>query len=451
MSTPDSRSAELIDRPLPARGPTGAPVPRQRPGSDLGLHSECVVIAGPPARATRPAGRRVLARLLTGHGLTTAAQTTTGLAAGAYTLQQTGSASWAGVTVAVGVLPYVVLSGLAGLLADLHPRGAVLAWSCLARAMLTGGAAALMLLGAPTGWLVVLTALTAVAATPAYPALAAAVPQCLPDAELERGNALATGVENLSWLAGPGLFGLLTLGGADLWGVALGAAGVSGAAALLVRPVRLPRPASPEARTGWRQEAGAGLRLVAARRRLRAAMGLAMVDNFLYGYLVVTLVLLGHEDQGQGVLPTALTLGALLAVVTTARLARGLTADRTVVGGLAAFAGALVVVGLAVGASGTVRAWVAVAAVLVAGAATLAAEIAAVTLLQRDSEPALLARVFGVYDQLNVGAIAAGSALAGPVAHLVGAGVGLAGVATLAVGAALLLAQGLRPDGRTAP
>ena len=54
--------------------------------------------------------------------------------------------------------------------------------------------------------------------------------------------------------------------------------------------------------------------------------------------------------------------------------------------------------------------------VVAAGAGTLVAEVIAVTLLQRAAPPDVTARVFGVYDQLNVGAIAVGSLLAGPLA-----------------------------------
>ena len=45
----------------------------------------------------------------------------------------------------------------------------------------------------------------------------------------------------------------------------------------------------------------------------------------------------------------------------------------------------------------------AVVMVIGAGAGTLVAEVVAVTLLQRAAPPAVTARVFGVYDQLNVG------------------------------------------------
>ena len=62
-------------------------------------------------------------------------------------------------------------------------------------------------------------------------------------------------------------------------------------------------------------------------------------------------------------------------------------------------------------------------------AATLIAEVLAVTLLQRAAPEDLIARVFGVYDQLNVGAIAVGSLIAGPLADRLGAGTAIVVVA----------------------
>ncbi len=449
MPTPDSRAATLaassviVGRP-PTDGPVVGFVPQQRRSAGAGVDADWVVTSTPAP--PEPAGCRALVSLLTGHGLATLAQTTTSLAAGAYALDATGSASWASLTVAVGVLPYVVLSGLAGLLADLMPRSAVLAWSCGLRAVLIAASAGVMLLDGPVGWLVVLAVLSAVAATPAYPSVAASVPQCVPDSGLERWNAVATGVENLAWLVGPGLFGLLMVLGCPPAGVAVVAAAVCAVAVVPVVGVRLPRPAGrAHGRAhgrGWGGEALAGLRLVAGRRRLRAAMGLAMVDNFLYGYVVVTLVLLA--GGAGGVLPGALTVGALVAVVAAGRLARGFSTARLLTSGLLVFVLALVGAGLATRTVG-VELGAAVPLVALAGAATLVAEIAAVTLLQRDGDPAVLARVFGVYDQLNVGAIAVGSGLAGPLAQVLGAGPALVGVAVCAGLLAALLARGLRP------
>ena len=96
----------------------------------------------------------------------------------------------------------------------------------------------------------------------------------------------------------------------------------------------------------------------------------------------------------------------------------------------------------------------AVAFVTLAGAATLIAEVIAVTLLQRAAPDDVVARVFGVYDQLNVGAIAVGSLIAGPLADQLGAGTAIVTVAVGCLAASSLATARMRgrqrPAGRSA-
>ena len=158
--------------------------------------------------------------------------------------------------------------------ADLLPRSTVLAWSCGLRAVLIAASAGVMLLDGPVGWLVVLAVLSAVAATPAYPSVAASVPQCVPDSGLERWNAVATGVENLAWLVGPGLFGLLMVLGCPPAVVAVVAAVVCAVAVVPVLGVRLAAAGGPCPRAGARPRMGRrGARRAAARRRAAPAAG----------------------------------------------------------------------------------------------------------------------------------------------------------------------------------
>lgn len=87
------------------------------------------------------------------------------------------------------------------------------------------------------------------------------------------------------------------------------------------------------------------------------------------------------------------------------------------------------VVTILLGLSGSVV--LSVGLVGLAGAASLLAEVTSVTLLQRAAPEELTARVFGVYDQLNVGAIAVGSLIAGPLADTFGAGPAMVVVASV--------------------
>ncbi len=355
-------------------------------------------------------------RLTVAHGLATLGQLVLTLAVGAH-VATGGSTLWASVAVALGFAPYALFSPLAGVLADRVSRSAVLAWSALVRAVLATEVALAVLLDLPAPVVVGLAALAAVAATPSYPALAAATPETVPDAELETANALVTCVENGSWMAGPGLFGLLLLTGLDGTGLVAVSVLPMLVAAVLAFRVRLPKPAR-SASAGLVAELVEGVALVVGRPAVRRPMLLAMLDNLLYGYLVAVLVLLAVGDRGaSGTLQATLTAGAVVAALLVGALSRRRSTTRLLTLSLLVGGSAVVALGL-VGTDAPLAAlvpWVALA-----GAAAMVAEVAAVSLLQRSPDPSAVARVFGVYDQLNVGAIAVGSALAGTLAHLVG-------------------------------
>ena len=87
----------------------------------------------------------------------------------------TGSDAWLGLTGAVRLLPYVLLSTAAGILADRFARTAVLRWSAVLRTLLlaaAGGAVLADQLALGVG----LAALAVAVSTPAYPAAVAAMP-----------------------------------------------------------------------------------------------------------------------------------------------------------------------------------------------------------------------------------------------------------------------------------
>jgi predicted MFS family arabinose efflux permease len=110
----------------------------------------------------------------------------------------------------------------------------------------------------------------------------------------------------------------------------------------------------------------------------------------------------------------ALSVGALAAMAVINRLSAHRRPAPALFAVMTVFAAATAMVGLS--------SWVplTVALVTVAGATTLIAEVMSVTLLQRGAGEDQAARVFGVYDQLNVGAIAVGSLIAGPLADQLG-------------------------------
>jgi hypothetical protein len=281
-------------------------------------------------------------------------------------------------------------------------------------------------------------------ATPAYPALTAATVHTVPSAALPAANTLVTGVVNLTWMAGPGVLGVVLMVGSE---PAVGATaatvlflvgGATAARARLIRPVR----SEVTERASTTTQLAAGLRVVARVPAARRATTVAVIDNFLYGYLTVALVLIADESLGgsraMGALNAALSLGGLLAVALatwTAARCRPLTLLTTTVAGFG---------GAALGEGLTSDVGVAILLIGLAGATSLLAEVTAVTMLQGATPADLTARVFGVYDQLNVGAIALGSLMAGPLTDRLGSRPSIVAVATVCLVTATVAARRLR-------
>ena len=403
--------------------------------------------AGPDPVASAPTFRSVLrsrqlCRLLVAHVAGTIAQQVLTLAIGLHVLERTSSGLWVSVTVALAFAPYALLSGYAGTLADRYSRSSVLAWSALLRVGCAGVLAPAVAVGWPLPLIVVVAAVAAVAATPAYPALAAATPQCVPNSRLPAANALVTGLENVGWIAGPGVLGLFVLAGNGPTAAVAATVGLFAVAGVAAIGVGLPRPVRPD-ETGWNGELLAAARLVHRDPLIRRLMVIMIVDNFLYGYLIVALVLVGtgpgSTTSSVGHLNTVLTIGALAAMPVVNRFAgTALTLGLVMMG----FCASMLLLGMAGMSTG------AVVLVGCAGAATLIAEVVGVTMIQRAAPEHMHARVFGIYDQLAVGAIALGSLLVGPLSDAIGLG-----PATTVVGIAALLVVGtgmvpmLRADG----
>ena len=357
-----------------------------------------------------------LRRLLIAHVAGTIAQQVLTLAVGLAVLERTSSGIWVSVTVATAFAPYALLSGYAGTLADRCSRSTVLACSSAIRVGCAGALTAALLLGWPLPVIVLLTAAAAVAATPSYPALAAATPQCVPAGQLPAANALVTGLENIGWIGGPGVLGLFLLAGQGPVAAVAATVGLFAVATAACAGVRLPGPTRAEP-AGWHCELLVAARLVISDRLLCRLLTVLVVDNLLYGYLVVAIVLLGtgpgSTGDSLGYLNTAFTVGAVLAMPVINRFAG---TPRTLGLVMAGFGICVLLLGL------TGPSPVAVALVGCAGAATLIVEVIGVTMIQRGTPEHVHARVFGIYDQLAVGSVALGSLLAGLLADAIGAG-----------------------------
>src|SRR4051812_34338445 len=116
------------------------------------------------------------------------------------------------------MIPYIVLSIPAGLVADRFDRRLVLLCSDLLRATTMLAMAAVLALNGPVIVLIALAMVAASGSTFFYPAVGAYIPALAKDeAQLGPANSAWAGLGNLSFIIGPALGGvLIAAGGVDL-------------------------------------------------------------------------------------------------------------------------------------------------------------------------------------------------------------------------------------------
>jgi MFS family permease len=252
------------------------------------------------------------------------------------------------------------------------------------------------------------------------PAVYAGMPNLVDDDDLPTANALLQAVENLAWMIGPVVGGvLLTLQGPELayW---LNAVSFLVSALLLVRiPARRLQAGEVESRGHW-QDLGDGFRLV---RRSRALLTVLVVWNVVLlgsaavnvAEVVLAKVSLDAGDVGFGVLVGASGLG-----LTLGSLAAGAILDRLGIRRTYAAVIALMALGYGIGAVSPNLA-LAVVGVVVGTFGNGAAVVCNALLVQRGAPDELRGRAFTVIMSSNYVVLGLGMALAGPLVDAFGA------------------------------
>jgi MFS family permease len=357
---------------------------------------------------------------------------------------RTGSGSWVAALLVVEFLPIIVIGLTLGPLVDRLSRRGLMIVSDLVRL-----AVFCALPFAPGPWAIVALAAVAGVATGFFrPAVYAGLPNLVPDEDLPMANSLLQTVENLAWMIGPVIGGvLLTVSGPDLayW---LNAATFALSIALLLRipPARL-RSQQPLTKGHW-SDLAEGFALV---RHSRALLTVLVVWNVvLLGNAAVNVaevflakVALDSGDVGFGVLVGAtglgLTIGSLLASAALDRY-----------GLRRLYAGSIAVMGLGFAAAAvSPTVWVAAAFVVVAAAGNGGALVCNVLLVQRGAPDRLRGRAFTLIMSSNYALLGLGMAIAGPLTDVIGPRWmwGVAGAIFLAGSLiAYTMARGLRAD-----
>jgi len=233
----------------------------------------------------------------------------------------TGSPAATAATMVAGVLPAVVLSPVAGVLADRWNRRALLAVVCAGQALV---AVPLLAAGADLAVVYLVMALQSGLAALFEPARSALVPVLVRPDQITAANGALGAATSVARLTGSALGGIL-LGVAGLGSV------VAGYAAALVAAIAFLARRFPDARAVRRGAAvGAwldGLTDIRRDRRLRLVIGMTALMSVGQGMFVVLFVLfaggpLGQSDAGTGLLRGVQAIGGLVAGLALATAAR---------------------------------------------------------------------------------------------------------------------------------
>ena len=353
-----------------------------------------------------------------------------------------GSPVLLGIVGAARILPYVILSVPAGMVADRFDRRLVLLVTDVARGVLMLGLAAAVLLGASTIVVVAIAILAACFSTFFGPAIYALIPTLVDERDLGTANSAMATLDNVGFMIGPAIAGLLIATGGLTLAFLLNAVSFAVVAVVLWRlpvpgsargapdpgaaadPVEAGEPKPEPEPTGWR-----GL--------VRPLLGPFVLDSTVSlvggGIGVMTVVIavdvLRAGEAATGYLNAAIGVGGVIAGVA----AGGLLARRL---------GVPLAIGGGVGGAGL--AWLALAgdlptaivAIAVAVAGLLLLDVVNTTLIQRIVPDELRGRALG-FLQASSAVLYAGGSFAMPVLADV------VGVRAVLIGSAVITAAGV--------
>jgi MFS family permease len=321
-----------------------------------------------------------------------------------------------GIVGAARILPYIVLSIPAGIVADRVDRRLVLLVTDVIRGVIMLAIAGVVFAGLPVYLVVVLAVIATCFSAFFSPAIGAYLPSLVKDeSELGPANSAWSSLDNLAFFIGPA-FGAILLGIGGLGIAFLINALTFGVVALVLlrlppgRPAKSATPASEGPGTTETPAAPAAAR-VTYRSIMRPLSGLAVLNiatGFVFGGLGVLTVVLALDvfdvgEAGTGLLNSAIGVGGVVgALVAGALVLRRRLGPPLVVGA------ALMMVGLIV--LGQVQLFtVALIAIALAAGSSLLLEIVSTTLLQRIVPDEIRGRTIGLMETTSVAAYSAGS------------------------------------------
>ncbi len=348
----------------------------------------------------------------------------------AYVFDRTHSLGWVSAAGLGRFLPALLLSAYSGVIAERVERVSLMVRSDVLCMIFQGLLAITAALDGPVVLAILLAALTSTANVVYNPAVGAMIPQLAGEDDLAAASALESTIENLVIVAGPAIGAGLLVAGSPALAFAFNAASF-GCSALLVSRISVRSrtiDVTEAGEAGPLQQMAVGLRAVVSSAAVAVPVAFTVVASFVYGADTVILLAfskaqLGSGTSGYGYLLAGAGVGGLLAAAAVNRLAAAPRLGAIIAGGITVYCLPSALMTL------VHSPLLAFALQVVRGAGTLVVDVLAVIVLQRATAPELLARVFGVFWALIIGAIALGALVGAPLVD----GLGLHG-ALLAVG-----------------
>ncbi|MGH2401567.1 MAG: MFS transporter, partial [Candidatus Limnocylindria bacterium] len=192
---------------------------------------------------------RALARLLAGEFISGIGDWLYLVAVLVVVYAESNSAVLLGIVGAARILPYVLLSVPAGIVADRFDRRMVLLVTDVARGILMLVLVAAVLVDAPTIAIVALSILAACFSTFFGPAIAALLPMLVDESDLGPANSAWATLDNVAFIVGPALAGILLASGGLEFAFLLNAVSFAVVAVVLWR-LPVPRAAAPVVEDG---------------------------------------------------------------------------------------------------------------------------------------------------------------------------------------------------------
>ncbi|MBA3234542.1 MAG: MFS transporter [Chloroflexi bacterium] len=358
---------------------------------------------------------------------------------------------------AARVVPYIVLSIPAGIAADRFDRRLILLVTDLARGAAMLAMAWVVATGGPIWLLVVLSIVASSFSTFFYPAIGAYVPNLTEDErQLGPANSAWASLDNLGFVIGPVLGGLLVATGGVTFAFVINAATFLVIAAVLwrlppSRNVNDPKAADAisagEPASAATDAPPADVGRMAGLPPLAPLVGIAMtrfVDGLIFGGVGILTVILATDilqagEAATGYLNAAIGVGGVAGALISGLLVLRRSLAVPLLGGAAAVA----IGSLLLGFAEVLVA--AIVAIVFVSAGHLVLDVIATTLLQRVTTDAVRGRAVGAMMTIETAAEALGSLLLPVMVTGIGGIVVLGGAAALMVAVAGLALVLLRP------